>query len=145
METIYRWLSSLFGSNLAEHLSGWSEVTGDYTEANLFFIIGMSSLIIAIVACVTYYYILNHPRWNRGFKWLIFLVIVLIVNFLLAFGICYSDLLAGNISSDISAISVAECLGFGLANIIVSIVIFVFCSLIIKWGSRNCKFSPFKF
>ena len=145
METIYRWFSSLFGSNLAEHLSGWNEVTGDYTETNLFFFVGISALIICIAACVTYYYILNHPRWNRGFKWLIFLITVLIINFSFAFGICYSDLIADNISSDISAISVAECLGFGLANIIVSIVAFVFCSLIIKWGSRNCKFSPFKF
>jgi hypothetical protein len=36
-----------------------------------------------------------------------------------------------------------NCSGFGVTNIIISIVVFVICSFIIKWRSRNCKYSPF--
>jgi membrane-associated HD superfamily phosphohydrolase len=143
MEAIYKWFYSLFGSNLAEHLSGWDEVTGGYTKSNLFSIVGVSTLIITVVICITYYYVLNHPRWNRWWKWLIFLIIVAIINFLLAFGIAYSDLLAGNISSDLLPIFTFDCMGFGLANIILSVAFFIIFSFIIKWGSRNCKYSPF--
>jgi drug/metabolite transporter (DMT)-like permease len=144
MEIIYRWFTNLFGSDLAEHLSGWDDTAGDYTKSNLFSIIGIVALIIAIVLCVAYYYIYNHPRFNRWWSWLIVLLTVVVVNFGIGFAKMLTDLHNDKISPDIAPnISNFDCLGFGLANLIVSASFFIICSFIIKWGSRNCKHSPF--
>lgn len=142
METIYRWFTDWYGSNLAEHLSGWDEIAGDYVKANLFNDIGIWTLIIIVAECVWYYYILNHPRANRKWIWMIRLGGVALINFFFAFGKVYHDLRAGNVSSDISNISGFECMGFGVVNFILSIFFFTICSFIIKWRSRNCKYSP---
>ena len=142
-ETIYRWFISLFGSNLAEHLSGWDEVTGDYSKINIFSLVGIITLIITIVLCFAYYYLINHPRFNRWWSWLIVLITAAVINFGIAFGLTFSDNLNDNISSDIADISYFNCLGFGFTNVIVSSLYFVIISLIIKWGSRNAKYSPF--
>ena len=142
-ETIYRLFISLFGSNLAEHLSGWDETVGDYTKSNLFLITGIIILAVVLIACVMYYYVLNHPRQNRWWKWLLFwLLPVAVLNFVISFGITLSDVLAGNISSDISNISWLDCLGFGFANFIISALFFAVISFGIKWWSQNCKHSP---
>jgi len=142
-ETIYRWFISLYGSNLAEHLSGWDEAMGDYTKSNLFSITGIITLVIVLVMCFTYYYFLNHPRQNRWWKWMLFwLLPTAIVNLFIAFGITFSDVLADNISSDLLPITWVNCLGFGLTNFIISALFFIIISFLIKWGSRNCKHSP---
>jgi hypothetical protein len=150
-ETIYRWFIGLFGYNLAEHLSGWDVAKGDYVKTNLFSQCGIIALISAALVCVTYYYIINHPRFNRLWSWAIMLGIVAFGNFAWAFYISLHDVVAENISSDIADISWDDCFGFGLTNFIVSAVLFVaislIISLIIKWGrglpSSNCKYSPF--
>jgi len=145
-ETVYRWFISLFGSNLAEHLSGWDETVGDYTKSNLFSVVGIVTLAIVLVACVTYYYVLNHPRQNRWWKWLLFwLLPVAILNFFIAFGITLTDVIADNISSDLLPITWLNCLGFGFTNFIISALLFVINSFFIKWGSQNCKYSPFNY
>jgi hypothetical protein len=151
-ETIYRWSISLFGSNLAEHLSGWDEAKGDYTKLNLFLIIGIIALASAVFVCLTYYYFYNHPRQNHWNKWLLlWLLPVAVINLFVASGITYYDVMNDYISSDLLPVYWYNCLGFGLTNFIVSAGWFVIISLIIKmvgvivpkWSSRNCKYSPF--
>ena len=142
METIYRWFISLYGSNLAEHLSGWDQATVGYTKANIFSLAGIIALIIAITLCVAYYYLINHPRFNRWWNWLTVLIIVAVINFGIGFGLALSDVLNGNISSDLLPITWIDCLGFGFANLIIASLFFIICSFIIKWGSRNAKYSP---
>lgn len=143
-ETIYRWFISLFGTNLAEHLSGWDEAAGDYSKTNLFTIIGIITLSVAIVVCVIYYYVLNHPRQNRWWKWLLFwLLPVAVFGFIVAFATTVSDVLSDNVSSNIADIRGLDCLGFGFANLIIASLFFIICSVIIKWWSSNCKNSPF--
>jgi len=142
METVYSWFFPLFGSQLAEHLYGWDEVTQGYTNINLFNYIGFWMFIITATVCLTYYYILNHPRWNRGLIWTLILASVAIINFFIAFGICYYDLHNGYISSDLFVVN-SDCIGFGFSNFIISGVCFFILSILIKWKSRNCKYTPF--
>ena len=143
METIYKWFGGLFSSDLAEHLSGWDETAGDYVKTNLFSLVGAITLCIAILFCVSYYYIINHPRFNRWWNWLSVLFVLAVLNFGIALWLTISDLSKGNISSDIASVSVVDCISFGFVNLIIGSLFFIICSLIIKWGSRNCKFSPF--
>jgi uncharacterized BrkB/YihY/UPF0761 family membrane protein len=141
-ETIYRCFNGLYSSNLAEHLSGWDEATGDYVKTNLFSQIGIFTLAINVLFCVLYYYIINHPRWNRAWVWSLVLLAVSVLSLLIGFIVPFHDVLKENISSDLMPIDWKNCIGFGFANFIVSALIFVMFSFIIKWWSRNCKHSP---
>jgi drug/metabolite transporter (DMT)-like permease len=143
METIYRWFDGWYNSNLTEHLSGWDEMTGDYTKTNLFSLVGIVALIVAVVLCVAYYYIINHPRFNRVRSWWTILVAVAVLNFGFAFQQTLSDVENDNISSDLQPITWFDCFMFAFTNLIIASLFFLFCSLIIKWGSRNAKYSSF--
>jgi hypothetical protein len=143
-ETIYRWFIPFYGSDLGKHLGGWDVDAGAFTKTDIFTISGIIVLVTTLFTGATYYYIYDHPRLNRRWKWLLFwLMPVTLVNFFAAFSMTYTDVLAENVSRDLLAVYWYSCLGFGFANIIVSATFFIIISSIIKWGSRNSKYSPF--
>jgi phosphatidylglycerophosphatase A len=141
-ETIYRWFMRLFGSPLAEKLSGYDSATEEMQGANQFFPIGIITLVITLAVLLFYYYVLNHPRFNRWWSWLISLIFAGLIN--LAYGIATTAKYAseGNIG-DADLVYISESVGFGFANLIVSTLWFIVFSLLFKWWSRNCKYSPF--
>lgn len=144
--TIYCWFESLFGQNLAEHLWGWDESTGDYIKTNLFNVVGIIAVVIALLMSFGFYRVLNHPRFNRWWSWLIVLGIVGVTNLFIGFYFPFADLVNDNISADITEfISVADCWMFGVANFIVSVSFFFIFSFFLKKWSSNCKRSPFAF
>jgi hypothetical protein len=152
-ENIYRWFISLFGSDLAEHLKGWDETAGNYIKPNFFLYFGIITLAVVALGCILYYYIIDHPRQNRWWIWLYWLLSVAVLNFFIAFCISFKDVIAGNISQNIATtISWFNCLGFSFANCIISALSFFIISVVIQLlskfnilPSRNCEHSPFKF
>lgn len=144
--TIYCWFETLFGENLAEHMWGWDGAVGDYVKTNLFNKVGFIMIIITALICLGYYLVLNHPRFNRWWSWLIVLGIVGFLNLMIGFYFPYRDLVYDNISEDIvDYITVSNCWSFGMANLILSISFFLIFSLIIKGLSSNCKLTPFAY
>jgi hypothetical protein len=151
-EVIYRWFGSFFGGDMADYLSGYvcpSDVTdGGYLGENEFLMYGFIALGIAFAVMFIYYYAVNHPRFNRWWSWAIMLLFVGFANlFIGAFG-TLGDLWAGNIEDCLvngsnGGIGTATCWLFGLANLVISMVFFIILSFVFKWGSRNCKYSPF--
>lgn len=77
-----------------------------------------------IVVCLLYYYVLDHPRWNRWYCWLLIGVVLSLANLGVA------GLMGASVSNSIEV---------GLLSFF---FYFVF-SFFVKWGSRNCKHSPF--
>ena len=151
-ETIYRWFASLFGGDMADFLSGYecpSEGSeGGYLASNQFLMYGFIALGIALAVVLIYYYIINHPRFNRWWSWLLMLVVVGSSNLLIGALMTLEDLAAGNIGECLinggnGGISDSNCWMFGLANFFVSAVFFVILSISLKWWSRSCKYSPF--
>ena len=146
MGFLYRPLERLFGSNLAEHLRGWWE--NSYSEANRFDIVGLIMLGVVAAFCLTYYFWINHPRFNRWLSWLVMLLGAAFINL----GIAIVISTRGRISPDlVEHISFINHLGFGAANFILSVVFFILGSLAcLYWikltnlGGYNCKYSPFK-
>lgn len=116
--------------------------------------------IISLVVAIVYYLVIDHPRFKSWWSWLIMLA----VNF----GLC---LFAGWLQTksrvgsffeikdeDIKFQQLAEqlkmpldatassfnCLGMGLANAFVSIILFTLFSCVLMWFSRNAKYSPLR-
>jgi len=155
---IYCWFESIFGQNLAEYLWGYNCQTEIYDGKNLFNSIGVITIGISFVLVLAYYYLplflFNHPRSNRWWNWLIILLIAGIFNFFVAYGWTINDFLNGNIGDCLmyqrnsngeiisQLIYKKDCWLFGLSNFFISAMFFIAWSLIFKWWSRNCKYSP---
>lgn len=77
--SIYCWLEDFFGIELANYL--WGESSPEQLS-NMFIGIGLSMLCITFVIVVFYYYVVNHPRLNNWWGWLIFCSINAIINFI---------------------------------------------------------------
>jgi len=151
-ETMYRIFERLFGANLADYLAGYNCQSETFTGSNQFVPIGFLAVAIAGVSVLLYYYVINHPRFNRLGHWLIVLAVVGIVNLFIGNNIVSSDLAAGNIgdcllyideNKEFTSINPINCWGFGIANCFVSAIWFIVFSFAFKWWSRNCKYSPF--
>ena len=76
--SIYCWLEDFFGIELAENL--WGESSPEQLR-NMFIGIGLTMLVISLVVAVCYYYVINHPRLNNWWGWLIFLGVNAAINF----------------------------------------------------------------
>jgi hypothetical protein len=153
--TIYCWFEGLFGQDLAEHLWGWDMKAGDYTKANQFISIGLYMLCISLTMVILFYYIINHPRMNRWWNWLIILIISSGFCFIYAWSITHSDLSNNFISDDLmfirdvntnniitQKITNSNCIYFGIANAIIACLSFILLSFASRWWSRNCSTCP---
>jgi hypothetical protein len=156
MGTIYCWFEKLFGQDLAEHLWGWDMSTGDYTKANQFNILGLYLIFVTLFMVLLFYYLINHPRFNRWWNWLIILLINAGLNFLYAWLITLSDLNSNSISDDLmyvrnvstneivtQKVIDSNCIYFGITNAIVATSVFILLSFAFRWWSRNCSTCPF--
>lgn len=149
---IYCWFESLFGQHLGNHL--WGFDGSEYTKPILFNSIGLVAFGISLLFVLLYYYVINHPRFNRSGHWFLILVLNGFVNLFIGYEWTMSDLLDGNIADNLmyvrdaageitsTLITSADCWGFGTANFLVATFFFVGLTFCLKWGSRNCKHSP---
>jgi hypothetical protein len=151
-ETIYRWFAALFGNDMADFLSGYvcpsEETEGGYLASNQFLMYGFIALGIALAVMLIYYYVINHPRFNRWWSWLLMLLVVGLANFFIGAGMTLGDLSAGNIgdcliNGENGGIYGTNCWMFGLADFFVSAIFFIILSVAFKWWSINCKRTPF--
>lgn len=90
--SIYCWLEDFFGIELAEYL--WGESSPEQLS-NMFIGIGLTMLVISLIVAVCYYYIINHPRLNNWWGWLIFLGINAVINFVVGWQWVLKDYYAG--------------------------------------------------
>lgn len=148
-------LEDLYGSGegeLAEYL--WGNASS-VVATNQFVGIGLITIGIALAVVAIYYYVLGQllqkPSWGNRFTWLMALVANSLIAFLAAWQWTLSDLYSGDMvtidaktgqQTDLP-ISALNCLQFGLANAIVTVLLFIVFSLILKWKSRDFSHIPF--
>lgn len=151
---IYCFFESLFGQQLGEYLWGYNCETEDYTDPALFPRIALWTLLISLLISVLYYYIINSSRFHRWWSWLIMLLSNSLLCFFFAYWWIKEDYLNNligdcllyqrNESGDIVEYYITESnfWGFSFANAIISLFVFFILSMVLKWGSTNCRKSP---
>lgn len=134
----------LYGEQLYYHLRGWDDAQqGFVAAADKFPIIFLVTFGTALLMFFSYYYIFNHPRWNRWFHWLLPLFISIGVGFGLAYSLVSADLNANEIAQSLSPyIGYNNALLFGIYNGVLSGLFFFLISLCFRAWSKNCKHSP---
>ena len=83
MEFFYRLFGAFTGGDMLDYLSGFNCEEEAYIGSNQFILYGFLALGIASLVMVVYYYIINHPRFNRWWHWLIMLGVVGVSNLLI--------------------------------------------------------------
>lgn len=146
---MYCWFEDFFGIDLADYMWGITLVGQD---KNQFFGIGLWMLGITLAVVLLFYYVINHPRLNNWWGWLIFLVSNAVINFLVGWQYVKLDWVNGKMAGvlqssgeAVGSLSVTEgdFLCFGVTNAILSIMWFIIFSFIFKWWSRNTPNAPF--
>jgi len=102
-----------------------------------------------------FYYLINHPRFNRWWSWLIVLLINSALNLLYGWTLTLSDISNNVISDDLiyirdvntndivtQKIVESNCVYFGIANAIIAAIFFIIFSLLLRWWSKNCSTCP---
>ena len=146
--SIYCWLEDFFGIELANYL--WGESSPEQMS-NMFIGIGLSMLCISFVFVLLFYYVVNHPRHNNWWGWLIFCGINAVVNFFVGWQWVLKDFYAGLMVKQNPAtgkmvdlpINESDILAFGVTNMIDAMMCFLIMSYIFKWWSTNCSRAPF--
>ncbi len=107
----------------------------------VYFRVGIWMLITSLIFMVILYYILNSPKLNNWFVWVLFLIANAIINY---FWIGKS--LVINIFEQLGLIMNYEehyFSTFALNNALYSILFFLIFSFSLRYWSRNCSRTPF--
>lgn len=145
--SLYCIFEDFFGLELANYLWG---VSSPLSETNSFIGVGLTMLAISFVVAVIFYYVLNHPRLNNWWGWLIFLGINAVINFFVGWQWVLRDLYEDKMVTidPVTMVEVplnignSEILCFGVTNMFLSIFAFIIFSFILKWKSTNCSGAP---
>lgn len=111
-------------------------------DKNLYVAIGFCMLLVPIVLLTLYYYVVNSRKFNRWWHWLLLVVIICAINFGIAFGVSYNGINTDG-TGDVGFPLGANCAGFSFINAFWTLIISFLWSMIIKWGSSQCRRAPF--
>lgn len=131
-----------YNDDLAMHLYGYDCSTGGFDGKNLYGPIGLIMFFGSILAAVIFYYVINHPRFNKWFHWLLVLGINAVIQFLVAYIWLRDDLKLGKICEELIVYK-EDIAGFSFSNLFLSVFFFTIASLIMRWWSKNCSCTPF--
>lgn len=138
---------NVYGQDLFYHLKGWDNGMQNFVAANNQFpTIWLVTFFSALLVFVVYYYILNHPRFNKVWHWLITMAVLAIGIFIWSRGLVMSDIAGVSLHPVDPALNVSadNALMFGVYNAVLSAIFFLFFSIVGRFGSKNCKNSPWK-
>lgn len=134
-----------FFANWYELLGSFEGFSDDMFYNSLYLPIGLCMVLIPIVFLTLYYYVLNSAKYNRWWHWLLLVVVLCVVNFGISYLVSYRNIMNIYIdmNSEPSYTLGTYCFSFSLINLLWCFVVSFIWSLIIKWGSNNCRRTPF--
>lgn len=141
--SIYELLSrmSLYGSDLEMYLYGFDCETGGFTGKGLYASIGFWMLVSAALSALLFYKIIDHPRFNRWYHWLIILAVNGLALFLTPYIWLKDHLEIGKICEDL-IVHNSDITGFSISNIIIGVFFYLVFSVIFRFWSRNASCTP---
>lgn len=104
--------------------------------------VGLILIISVFIGMLVFYYLIDHPRFNKLTHWLLYVFIISIINFAAAFYITYVDLDILYTRSDMELPFWSEFWIFSTINLAYSLILSVIVSFAIRWWSNNCSTCP---
>jgi type II secretory pathway component PulF len=112
-------------------------------DGTLYPTIGLCMVLIPIVVLAIYYYAVNSVKVSRWWHWLLLVVVLCAVNFGIAYSTSYNELayMYDQLNQDLPYST--QFISFSFVNAFWAFVVSFVWSMIIKWGSKNLRRTPF--
>lgn len=145
--SIYEWfgLIPFYTTDLGEHLRGYDITCSDYMGTPLYVYIGWIMIVLTVLFYILQYYVINSPGFNKRFHWWIIAMLIVVLNFLIAFALPFNDLQAGDYCTQLK-FSTSDCILFGISNAIWSFILFLLLTsfpIPRKWAGHNTTDTTF--
>jgi len=131
----------------APFYEGWglfylNNFSDDLFNNKLYMPVGLTLLISGLVFMVVYYYVINHPRFNRWFHWIFYVLFLCLLNFIYAYFTTKNELSLIYENNGTPLPYSFEFYTFSLVNAFWVFLWAIILSFIIRWGSKNCSTTP---
>lgn len=137
MNDFFANLYELFGA-----LNG--DFYNDMFQEKFYLPLGIIMIASAVGIPLIYYYVVNHPRCNHWRHWLFFALGAAALNFIIDWFLAKDKLIAFyNQSQSEMPYTWDRFFMLALMGFLWTLLFFAIFSIIEKWGSRNCKHTPF--
>lgn len=148
--SLYEWfgVNFLYSTDMGDQLRGWDITCTDHIGTPWYVIIGWAMIAITVLFYVLQYHIIDSSRCNKKQHWWLFALLMVVLNFLIAFIIPFNTVNAGDYCNQLN-LSITDCIGFGLSNAIWSFIFFVlltsfpFPRAVIPSKNGNCRNTTF--
>ena len=144
--SLYEWfgLNPVFSIDMADLLRGWDITCTGFIATPWYVYIGWIMIVLTTIIYTLQYHIIDSSTWNKKHHWWIFALIIVVLNFLIAFLIPFNIVQAGDFCNQLS-LSVSDCIGFGFSNAVWSFILFLIISTIplFRKLSTNCRETTF--
>ena|SRR5690606_21190163 len=144
--SLYEWFgfNPLYSTDMGDQLRGWDITCTDYIGTPWYVIIGWIMIASTTLIYILQYHIIDSSRWNKKQHWWIFALVIVVLNFLIAFLIPFNTIQAGDYCNQLN-LSVSDAIGFGVSNAVWSFIFFLIISTIplIRRFSTNCRNTTF--
>lgn len=148
--SLYSFLfENIYGVNLSDYI--WGLLSPAQT-GNMYVSFGWIMLITTVVSALIYYFIIDRYSLSHWWCWFIAMFIPALVNMAVGYSFLENDSNAGKMIDETgNALSFAssDFFSFGLANLLMSIIVFMLLTLIFKLLFKftsiqsDCSQSPF--
>jgi len=125
---------------LLAYFEGFSD---DMYNQNLYITIGLCMVLIPVGVLAIYYYAVNSVRFAKKWHWLLLVVVLCAISFVIAYTTSYNELSYLYEQQNKELPYGTEFVSFSLVNVLWTFVVAFIWSMIIKWGSKNCRRTPF--
>lgn len=135
-----------FIANLYElwGLTNLGNFSNDMFNNGFYLPIFIIMLVAIVVENLVFYYLVNHPRINRWYHWLLFNLGTGIINFVVTWVVSHDKMISFYAMQGME--SPHDWTNYFILSLMAFLWSFIFYflfSFVIKWGSRNCKHTPF--
>ena len=134
---------NLLFANWYELLAYFEGFSDDLYNENLYISIGLYMVLIPVGVLILYYYVVNSVMYNKWWHWLVLVLILCAINFGISYSISYNELSYMYEQQNKELPYSTEFVSFSLINAFWTLVVSFVWSMFIKWGSKNCRRTPF--
>ena len=128
---------------LAPLYEGWGlfyldNFSDDLYNNRLYIPIGLTLLLSSVALMGIFYYVINHPRFNRWYHWLFYVMLIGALNFGVAYYISYTTLSQLYEQDPYQS----QYYTFALVNFLYAVVFSFLFSYLLRWWSVNAATTP---
>lgn len=137
-------LNPLVSKDMGDFLRGWDSVSQQYVLTPWYLYIGWLMIALTALMYAFQYHIIDSSRCNKKQHWWFFALLIITLNFLIAFLVPFNALQAGDVSADLH-LNVVDCIGFGVSNALWSLILFMLLTSFKfpRLLSGNCRHTTF--